>query len=129
MLHVFPAQGFEPQSPASKADVLPLDDAGMRCGGKESNLLPEIERPSALSVGQGSIEAGEGNRTLIVGLEDRGSSVELRPQLDGVRIELTLSRRTPRLQRGGPPLVTSHPKWALRGSNPLPPVKSRQLYP
>jgi hypothetical protein len=50
-------------------------------------------------------------------------------KLDGVRIELTLSRRTPRLRRGGPPLVTSHPKWVLRASNPRLPVKNRPLYP
>lgn len=36
--------------------------------------------------------------------------------VDGVRFELTVSIRTPRLQRGGPPLVASHPRRAAGGN-------------
>jgi hypothetical protein len=60
MLHVFPAQGFEPQSPASKADVLPLDDAGMRCGGKESNLLPRQRGLAPCRLGKALLKREEG---------------------------------------------------------------------
>ena len=69
---------------------------------EDSNLHSWGQSPVACRLDDAPKQrAGEGGRTLIIGLEDRNSPVELHPQA----------------------------KWAPRGSNPLPPVKSRQLYP
>lgn len=66
-----------PEQPAGAGGVEPPSP------GSEPGVLPVRRRP---------IRAGGGNRTLVVGLEDRDSAIELHP-LSGPRGDRTLSRR------------------------------------